>query len=170
MSSKDPREKFDYKSWFDRNVAKRAAAALAERDAAFAEEQADTPLEKLAQYLAEEAELLRHTPAPNEIDGGAFIEERFGSWEAAVEMAGLPPVRKTPQLRETARYQEERKIQEPLFFEESERKKKEKRARKAVTHAAQQAWLKEKKKQERAKKEVNDALARQRAAEKAQAQ
>ena len=51
MSQRDPRERFDYKSWFERNVAKRTVAALEARDAAFAEKHADTPLEELAQYL-----------------------------------------------------------------------------------------------------------------------
>lgn len=95
MSNRNPRERFDYQSWFDRNVAKRAEAALAERDAAFAEKYAETPLIDLARYLVRKAELIRHTPSPCEVDGGAFIEERFGSWEAALQMAKLPPVRKT---------------------------------------------------------------------------
>ena len=157
MSNKDPRVKFDYKSWFDRNVAKRTEAALAECDAAFAEEHADTPLEELARYLARNAETLRHTPSPCEVDGGTFLEQRFGSWEAALEMAGLPPVRKVLQLRETARYRAEKKIQEPLFFEESERKKKEKRAKSAMRRAAQEVQLREKKKQARENKETKKA-------------
>ena len=165
MSNRHPREKFNYKSWFDRNVVKRTEAALAECDAAFAEEHAETPLNELAQYLARNAGLLRHTPSPCEVDGGAFIEQRFGSWEAALEMAELPPVRKVLQLKETARYQAEKKIQEPLFFEESERKKKEKRARSAIRRAAQEAKLKEKR--EREKKEARDTAACQREAEKA---
>ena len=99
------------------------------------------------------------------MDGGAFIEQRFGSWEAALEMAELPPVRKVLQLKETARYRAEKKIQEPLFFEESERKKKEKRARSAIRRAAQEAKLKEKR--EREKKEARDTAACQREAEKA---
>lgn len=157
MSNRNPREKFDYKSWFDRNVAKRTEAALAERDAAFAEKHADTPLIDLACYLARMAELMRHTPVPCEVDGGAFIEQRFGSWEAALEMAKLPPVRKVLQLKETDRYRAEKKIQEPLFFEESERKKKEKRARSAVRRAAQESKLKEKREWE--KKEARDTAA-----------
>ena len=165
MSNKDPREKFDYKSWFDRNVAKRTEAALAERDATFAEKHAETSLAELARYLARKAEVLRHTPSPCEVDGGAFIEQRFGSWEAALEMAKLPPVRKTPQLRETGRFLQEKKIQAPLFFEESERKKKEKRARSAIRRAAQEAKLKEKREWE--KKEARDAAARQYETEKA---
>mgnify|MGYP007010502231 FL=1 len=36
MSHRNPRERFDYKSWFERNVAKRTVAALEARDAEFA--------------------------------------------------------------------------------------------------------------------------------------
>ena len=39
MSNRNPRERFDYKSWFERNVAKRTVAALEARDAEFAEKQ-----------------------------------------------------------------------------------------------------------------------------------
>lgn len=166
MSNRNPRERFDYKSWFERNVAKRTVAALEARDAAFAEKHADTPLAHLAQYVRNRAELLRHTPVPCEIDGGTFIEERFGSWEAALEMAHLRPPVKEPKLKNTERYKKEKAVQEPLFYEESERRKKEKRA-KAASHAAQQARLKEKKRLEREKKEERDAISRQREIEKA---
>ena len=167
MSHRNPRERFDYKSWFERNVAKRTVAALEARDAAFAEKHADTPLEELAQYLVRRANMLRHTPVPCEIDGGEFIEQRFGSWDAALEMAHLRPPVKEPKLKNTERYKKEKTVQEPLFYEESERRKKEKRAKAAASHAAQQARLKEKKRLEREKKEERDAAARQREAEKA---
>lgn len=96
MSNRNPRERFDYKSWFERNVAKRTVAALEARDAEFAEKHADTPLAHLAQYVGNRAELLRHTPSPCEIDGGTFIEERFGGWAAVLEMAHLRPPTKEP--------------------------------------------------------------------------
>ena len=122
MSNRNPRERFDYKSWFERNVAKRTVAALEARDAAFAEKHADTPLAELSQYVSNRAELLRHTPSPCEIDGGTFIEERFGSWDAVLEMAHLRPPTKEPKLKDTARYKREKTVQEPLFYEESERR------------------------------------------------
>ncbi len=64
MSHWDPNRRFDYKSWFDRHVAERTAAALEARDAAFAEKHADTPLRELALYLARCARTLRHSPVP----------------------------------------------------------------------------------------------------------
>lgn len=129
MSHRNPRERFDYKSWFERNVAKRTVAALEARDAEFAEKHADTPLAHLAQYVGNRAELLRHTPSPCEIDGGAFIEQRFGSWDAAMRAACLPPAR-TMKLNSTARYRKERAIQEPLFLAERKEKKRQKQIEK----------------------------------------
>lgn len=167
MSNRNPRERFDYKSWFERNVAKRTVAALEARDAAFAEKHAETPLIDLAHYLTRMAELIRHTPSPCEIDGGTFIEERFGSWDAALQMACLNPPKKVKPLKETGRFLKEKKIQAPLFYEESERKKREKRAKAAVRRAAQEARLQEKKRLEREKKEARDVIAHQHEAEKA---
>ena len=129
MSHRNPRERFDYKSWFERNVAKRTVAALEARDAAFAEKHAETPLAHLAQYVGNRAELLRHTPSPCEVDGGAFIEQRFGSWDAALRAACLPPARMM-KLNSTARYRRERAIQEPLFLAERKEKKRQKQIEK----------------------------------------
>ena len=130
MSNRNPRERFDYKSWFERNVAKRTVAALEARDAEFAEKHADTPLAHLAQYVGNRAELLRHTPSPCEIDGGTFIEERFGGWAAALRAACLPPMRTKAKLNGTARYRKERAIQEPLFLAERKEKKRQKQIEK----------------------------------------
>lgn len=130
MSNRNPRERFDYKSWFERNVAKRTVAALEARDAEFAEKHADTPLAHLAQYVGNRAELLRHTPSPCEIDGGTFIEQCFGSWDAALRAACLPPTRTKAKLNGTARYRKERAIQEPLFLAERKEKKRQKQIEK----------------------------------------
>ena len=167
MSHLNPNQHFDVESWRDRQIAQRTKDALAARDAAFAEKHADTPLRELAQYLVRRANMLRHTPSPCEVDGGAFIEERFGGWDAALEMARLRPPAKEPKLKDTARYKREKAVQEPLFYEESERKKKAKRAKAAASHAAQQSRLKEKKRLEQEKKEARNAAARQREIEKA---
>ena len=132
MSNRNPRERFDYKSWFERNVAKRTVAALEARDAEFAEKHADTPLAHLAQYVGNRAELLRHTPSPCEIDGGTFIEKRFGGWAAVLEMAHLRPPIKEPKLKDTARYKREKAVQEPLFLAERKEKKRQKQIEKKL--------------------------------------
>ena len=77
------------------------------------------------------------------------------------------PPAKEPKLKDTARYQREKAVQEPLFYEESARKKKAKRAKAAASHAAQQSRLEEKKRLEQEKKEARDVAACQREIEKA---
>ena len=129
MSHWDPNRKFDYNSWRDQQIAQRTKDALAARDAAFAEKHAETPLRDLAQYLARCACTLRHSPAPCEVDGGAFIEQRFGSWDAAMRAACLPPARMM-KLNSTVRYRKERAVQEPLFLAERKEKKRQKQIEK----------------------------------------
>ena len=131
MSHWNPNVKFDYENWCQQQIAKRARAALDARDAAFAEKHADTPLEDLAQYLLRQARQLRHTPGPCEVDGGAFIEQRFGSWDAALQAAHLRPLVNMPRLVNSARYNREKKVQAPLVAAEHEEKKKLKRQKKA---------------------------------------
>ena len=131
MGFQNPNFKFDYQDWLRQQVAKRARAALDARDAAFAEKHADTPLNELAHYLRRQADMLRRTPGPCEVDGGAFIEQRCGSWEAACKAAYLCPPIRLPKLINTARYNREKKVQEPLVIAEHEEKKKLKRQKKA---------------------------------------
>ena len=69
-------------------------------------------------------------PAPCEVDGGAFIEQRFGSWDAALRAACLPPTRTKAKLNSTARYRKERAVQEPLFLAERKEKKRQKQIEK----------------------------------------
>ena len=125
MSHFNPNRHFDVENWREQKIAQRTKDALAARDAAFAEKHAETPLRELAQYLVRCARILRHSPAPCEVDGGAFIEQRFGSWDAALRAACLPPARMM-KLNSTARYRKERTVQEPLFSAERKEKKRQK--------------------------------------------
>ena len=108
----------DFQAWAQNQIVKRAVAALEARDEAFAERNADTPLPQLARYLSRCAISLGHSPSPSEVDGGTFIEQRFGSWAAAMAAARLPQPRSMRKLRDTARYKAEKVKQEPLFREE----------------------------------------------------
>ena len=130
MSNRDPRQRFDYQNWLNGQVAERAKASLTARDAAFAENNAGVTRAALTQYLNVCAAALGHSPSPTEIDGGAFIEQRFGSWDAALRAACLPPMRTKAKLHGTARYRKERAIQEPLFLAERKEKKRQKQIEK----------------------------------------
>lgn len=158
MSHWDPNRKFDYNSWCDQQIAQRTKDALAVRDAAFAEKHADTPLRELALYLTRCARTLRHSPAPCEVDGGAFIEQRFGSWDAALRAACLPPARMM-KLNSTVRYRKERAIQEPLFLAERKEKKRQKQIEKNLQQSQLAHEKAVKRRAERAAAEAKKAAA-----------
>ena len=152
----------DFQAWAQNQIVKRAVAALEARDEAFAERNADTPLPQLARYLSRCAISLGHSPSPNEVDGGTFIEQRFGSWAAAMAAAKLPQPRSMRKLRDTARYKAEKVKQEPLFREErrqkrqrkleqSEQRKREQAAKKRAERAAKAEWAAKKKAEAEAK-------------------
>jgi hypothetical protein len=123
MSNRDPRQRFDYQNWLNGQVAERAKASLTARDAAFAENNAGVTRAALTQYLNVCAAALGHSPSPTEIDGGAFIEQRFGSWDNAMTAAGLPRPKTTPKLNNTLRYRMEKEKLLPLFLFERKEKK-----------------------------------------------
>lgn len=122
MSNRDPRQRFDYQNWLNGQVAERAKASLTARDAAFAENNAGVTRAALTQYLNVCAAALGHSPSPTEIDGGAFIEQRFGSWDNAMTAAGLPRPKTTPKLNNTLRYRMEKKSCCRCFFPNARRR------------------------------------------------
>ncbi len=126
MSHFNPNQHFDVENWRDQQIAQRTKDALAARDAAFAEKNAGTTRAALAQYLSVCAAALGHSPSPTEIDGGAFIEQCFGSWETAMTAVGLPVPRTMPKLNNTLRYRQEKAAQKPLFLAERAEKKRQK--------------------------------------------
>lgn len=63
--------------------------------------------EQLLSYLCFCAGALGHTPWPREIVGGYLIEQRFGTWQAAIVKAKLPMPTTPDKLTGFARYQEE---------------------------------------------------------------
>lgn len=153
----------DFQAWAQNQIVKRTVAALEARDKAFAERNADTPLPQLARYLSRCAISLGHSPSPSEVDGGTFIEQRFGSWAAAMAAARLPQPRSMRKLRDTARYKAEKVKQEPLFREERRQKrqrklepnpsqrKREQAAKKRAERAAKAEWAAKKKAEAEAK-------------------
>ena len=126
MSHFNPNQHFDVENWRDQQIAQRTKDALAVRDATFAEKNAGTTRAALAQYLSVCAAALGHSPSPTEIDGGAFIEQCFGSWETAMTAVGLPVPRTMPKLNNTLRYRQEKAAQKPLFLAERAEKKRQK--------------------------------------------
>lgn len=135
MSNRDPRQRFDYQNWLNGQVAERAKASLTARDAAFAENNAGVTRAALTQYLNVCAAALGHSPSPTEIDGGAFIEQRFGSWDNAMTAAGLPRPKTTPKLNNTLRYRMEKKSYCRCFFPNARRRSGRSRSRRTCGRA-----------------------------------
>lgn len=79
--------------------------------------------ETLLRYLRDCASRLEHTPWPREIPGGAFLVERFGTWEAARERAGLPPQRTPDKITLFSRYREETCRQQEIYRQRKAEKK-----------------------------------------------
>ena len=159
MSHFKPNQHFDVENWRDQKIAQRTKDALAARDTAFAEKHAETPLRELAQYLTRCANSLRHSPAPCEIDGSTFMEQRFGSWDAALRAACLPPARML-KLNSSARYRKERAIQESLFLAERKEKKRQKQIEKNLRQGQLAHKKAVKRRAERAAAEAKKAAAK----------
>ena len=75
-----------------------------------------------------------YTPWPLEIPGGSYMAERFGSWEALIELAGMEPPTHPNRQQSFARVMEETERQKELY-----RRKKTEKKQLAQKRLAQQA-------------------------------
>ena len=93
-------------------IRKMVMQALEEQEMLFAGDHALDSDEQLLSYIRDEAKLLHHAPGYKEIIGWKLITERFGSWGAAIEKAGLHirsgcPVEKLPRIQREVEKQKE---------------------------------------------------------------
>ena len=97
--------------------------ALEQQEQVFRQQhEADTD-EQLLLYLRGWAARLQHTPWPGEIVGGRMIQERFGSWSRALELARLPAPRTENQGKFFARVQQETETQKEIYKKRKAEKK-----------------------------------------------
>lgn len=108
---------------YDAVIRRMVSDALQEQEDRFSLEHAADTDEQLALYLLKCAEELGHTPWPREIAGGAMIRDRFGSWEAALKKAVLPPPSTPDRVSGFVRIQEETERQKLLYREKKIAKK-----------------------------------------------
>lgn len=97
--------------------------ALEEQEEEFVRNRSGDSDAQLLAYLRFCTQLLGHTPWPREIVGGSLIEERFGSWEAALTEAKLPSPTTPDKITEFARYREELERQKQIYREKKAAKK-----------------------------------------------
>lgn len=108
---------------YDATIRRMTACALEEAENRFAGEHAQDTEQQLADYLREWAGELGHTPWPREIPGGVTIRARFGSWELAVEKAGLSFPEHPDQPSKFRRVREETQRQRVLYRQKKARKR-----------------------------------------------
>ena len=119
-------------------IRKMVMQALEEQELQFTRDHAFDSDEQLLDYIREYAFVFHYAPRYKEIIGWKLICERFGSWGAAIEKAGLHlssscSVEKLPRIQEEVRKQKElyrqKKAEKKLLSEQrriqQEAKKKE---------------------------------------------
>jgi hypothetical protein len=74
---------------YDAVIRKMVQQALEEQEQRFIRDHASDSDEQLINYIKEQAAVLCYTPRYKEIIGWQLIEQRFGSWEAALRKANL---------------------------------------------------------------------------------
>ena len=108
-------------------IRKMVNQALEEQEECFEEIHGKDTDEALILYLQDSARELGYSPRYKEIIGWKLICERFGSWGAAIEKAGLHlssscPVERLPRIQEEVRKQKElyrqRKAEKKILSEQ----------------------------------------------------
>lgn len=108
---------------YEATIKRMVTQALEAQEQKFLDAHAADTDEQLLTYLRQCATALGHTPWPREIAGGSYIEQRFGTWKAALLKAKLPRSSIPDNISGFARIQEERAKQEVLYRQKKAAKK-----------------------------------------------
>ena len=125
-------------------IRKMVMQALEEQELQFTRDHAFDTDEELLDYIREYAAVFHYAPRYKEIIGWKLITERFGSWGAAIEKAGLHlssscPVERLPRIQEEVRKQKElyrqRKAEKKILSEQRRLQQEAKRSsQKEITY------------------------------------
>ena len=108
---------------YEATIRRMVSEALAQQEREFRQaHEADTD-EQLLSYLRAWAVQKNHTPWPEEILGGSYLSERFGSWDRALALARLPAPKTPNQSRSFLRVQEEEEKQKEIYRKRKAEKK-----------------------------------------------
>ena len=108
---------------YEATIRRMVAQALEEQEQQFVREHGEEPDGALLEYLRSWAEAHGRTPWPAEIVGGSWLVRRFGSWEGAVERAGLSPPKPPNRPQACARVREETERQKEVYRQRKAEKK-----------------------------------------------
>ena len=100
---------------YEATIRRMVTEALEQQEQEFRQEHQEDTDAQLLTYLQECAKQLHHSPWPDEIVGGSFLQERFGSWNRALLLADLPVPRTAKQNKANARFQAEVEKQKEIY-------------------------------------------------------
>ena len=130
MSKNEKKNYFDAQEYVNRQLAIRTDRVLQEKNKQFAIDHAKDSRAQLIAYVLQCKEELGHTPAMNEIIGGAYIGYRFDGWVKMLQAADLPLHTKEPAHTARKIYRDELKNQAKLLKEKKAAAKMENTAAK----------------------------------------
>ena len=108
---------------YEATIRRMVQEALEQQEQEFRQQHESDTDEQLLAYLRAWAIRLHHSPWPDEIVGGRFIQERFGSWNRALLLARLPAPKTANQSKSFARVQEEIEKQKEIYRQRKAQKK-----------------------------------------------
>ena len=102
-------------------IRKMVLQSLDEQELEFTRDHAFDTDEQLLDYIREYATVFHYAPRYKEIIGWKLITERFGSWGAAIEKAGLHlssscPVERLPRIQEEVRKLLSGELESEVFY------------------------------------------------------
>lgn len=103
-------------------IRKMVTQALEEQETIFEREHGQDSDESLILYLQDSASELGYSPRYKEIIGWRLLEQRFRSWNEALQKADLTPVSKYP-VTKLHRILEETELQKELYRQKKAEKK-----------------------------------------------
>ena len=113
----------DIDAWRSRQITKRLKARLTAQTQEFMDRHGGDTDEQLREYVRRRAEALRRMPHPLELQGGLYLRERLGDWDALALSLGFDPADRS---RGRKAYLRLRERGEALFLRERKQRKNEK--------------------------------------------
>ena len=108
---------------YEATIRRMVQEALEQQEQEFRQQHESDTDEQLLAYLRAWAIRLHHSPWPDEIVGGRFIQERFGSWNRALALARLPAPKTANQKKSFVRIQNEVERQKEVYRQRKAEKK-----------------------------------------------
>lgn len=119
---------------YDAVIRRMVSESLMEKEETFSREHELDSDEKLLLYLRQMALQLEHTPWPKEIIGWQLIITRFGSWQEAVNQAGLPMMSTPNSPSKFLLYRNEEERQK-VIYRNNRAEKKQKAMQRRMQHS-----------------------------------